>query len=85
MNNQGLTDAQQRKMYEGCLLGGAVCGNILGAWLGVEAIENAFDLDDLELADVIRTIADDLFTSANQSQIPEQGADPLWDERYYSR
>ena len=64
---------------------GAVCGNILGAWLGVEAVENAFDLNNLELADVIRTIADDLFTSTNRSEIPEKGADLLWDKRYYNR
>ena len=40
---------------------GAVCGNILGAWLGKEAVEEAFDLRNLELRDVIEKIADQLF------------------------
>lgn len=38
---------------------GAICGNILGAWLGRDAVA-AFDLNDLELRDVIETIAGDL-------------------------
>ena len=31
---------------------GAICGNILGAWLGEEAVKQAFDLNCLELADI---------------------------------
>ncbi|MBM6869265.1 ADP-ribosylglycohydrolase family protein [Pseudoflavonifractor phocaeensis] len=42
---------------------GAVCGNILGAWLGREGVEAAFNLKDLELADVIVETAQTLFQS----------------------
>jgi len=38
---------------------GAVCGNLLGAWLGAEAIDPCW-LDRLELADVIDEISQDL-------------------------
>ena len=38
---------------------GAVTGNILGAWIGYEAIENKWK-DNLELLDVILELADDL-------------------------
>lgn len=40
---------------------GAICGNILGAWLGKEAVESAFDLNDLELRDLVEKMADQLF------------------------
>ena len=40
---------------------GAICGNILGAWLGKEAVEAAFDLQNLELRDVIEKMANQLF------------------------
>lgn len=40
---------------------GAICGNILGAWLGKEAVEAAFDLNCLELRDLIEKMADQLF------------------------
>lgn len=40
---------------------GAICGNILGAWLGKEAVEAAFDFQNLELRDVIEQMADQLF------------------------
>ena len=60
---------------------GAIGGNILGAWLGEEAVEKAFDLKQLELADVTRTIADDLFRSAARL-IPEPGKDRDWDWKY---
>ena len=39
---------------------GAVCGNLLGAWLGEKAVREAFDLDYLELADVIEEYAEKL-------------------------
>ncbi len=39
---------------------GAICGNLLGAALGEQAIDTDL-LDDLEGADVIRQIADDLY------------------------
>ena len=60
---------------------GAICGNILGAWLGEEAVKQAFDLNCLELADVIRTIADDLYQST-EGLIPEPGKDREWDRKY---
>ena len=60
---------------------GAICGNILGAWLGEEAVKQAFDLNCLELADVIRTIADDLYQST-EGLIPELGKDREWDRKY---
>ena len=40
---------------------GAICGNILGAWLGKEAVESAFELNNLELRDVIEQMAEELF------------------------
>lgn len=40
---------------------GAICGNILGAWLGKAAVEAAFDLENLELRDVIEKMANQLF------------------------
>lgn len=40
---------------------GAICGNILGAWQGMEAVTAAFHLDDLELRDVIEKVAIELF------------------------
>lgn len=62
---------------------GAICGNILGAWLGKEAVEQAFDLELLELRDVIEALADDIYRT--HSRLPEPGSDRDWDERYYSR
>ena len=40
---------------------GAVTGNILGAWLGYDAIEDRWK-ENLEIADVILEMADDLYT-----------------------
>lgn len=40
---------------------GAICGNLLGAWLGADAVAAAFDLEDLELHDLIEQTADHLF------------------------
>lgn len=60
---------------------GAICGNILGAWLGEEAVEKAFDLKRLELADVTRTIADDLYR-LEEGLIPKPGEDREWDWKY---
>ena len=42
---------------------GAICGNILGAWLGKDAVERAFDLNDLELRDVIEQMGEELFAA----------------------
>ena len=59
---------------------GAVTGNILGALLGCEAIPARWKRD-LELADVILEIADDLDRA---SRMRGQGgkADPAWIEKY---
>lgn len=60
---------------------GAICGNILGAWLGKERVENAFNINNLELSDVIIKIADDLYLSV-ESGVPQLGEDAEWDKKY---
>ena len=59
--------------FRGCLVGGAITGNILGAALGLEAIPQKY-LDHLELAD-------DLY---NDCQMEEYGEyeDPIWEAKY---
>ncbi len=59
---------------------GSVTGNIIGAYLGYEAIPKKF-LDKLELVDVITEIADDLY---NNCQIDEQKkcTDKIWEQKY---
>lgn len=59
---------------------GAVTGNILGAYLGVEAIPGYY-LTDLELRDIIEEVAEDLY---NDCQMEEDGDyyDPVWDSKY---
>ena len=59
---------------------GAVTGNILGAYLGVEAILPYY-LEDLELRDIIEEIAEDLY---NDCKMEEDGEyyDPIWDSKY---
>ncbi len=49
---------------------GAICGNILGAWLGKQAVEQAFHLDQLELRDVVEQAADRLFASVAGPETP---------------
>ncbi len=49
---------------------GAICGNILGAWLGKEAVEAAFDLENLELRDVIEKMACQLFEAVEGPDDP---------------
>ena len=51
---------------------GAICGNILGAWLGKEAVESAFDLEDLELRDLIEKMANQLFEAVEAPDAPAQ-------------
>ena len=43
---------------------GAVCGNLLGAWLGEEAVRQAFCLEQLELRDLVEAQALALFALA---------------------
>ena len=59
---------------------GAVTGNILGAYLGVDAIPDYY-LKDLELRDIIEEIAEDLY---NDCKMEEYGDcyDPVWDSKY---
>lgn len=52
---------------------GAICGNILGAWLGKEAVARAFDLEHLELRDLVEKMADQLF-EAVEGSTPGKGA-----------
>ena len=59
---------------------GAIVGNILGALLGFDAIEEKWK-EDLELYDVILEIADDLYRGCRMS---EHGSccDPAWERKY---
>ena len=59
---------------------GAVTGNILGAYLGAEAIPQYY-LDDLELRDIIEEVAEDLY---HDCQMFEYGdyQDPVWISKY---
>lgn len=59
---------------------GAVAGNILGALCGYDAIEKKWK-KDLELHDVIVTLADDLARPCPVSQ-ENPDADPVWMDRY---
>ena len=59
---------------------GAVCGNILGTYLGYDAIPKKYK-EHLELHDIIMEIADDLY---NDCQISEYGPirDEVWESKY---
>ncbi len=58
---------------------GAVAGNILGAWLGLEAIDPVWKRD-LELYDELIELADDLVSGC---RLNENGApDPAWERKY---
>ena len=62
---------------------GAICGNILGAWLGAQEVGRAFDLQDLELADVIEKTARLLFDGVQEQHPPKEalarlGAGPVF-------
>ncbi|MBQ9506512.1 MAG: ADP-ribosylglycohydrolase family protein [Clostridia bacterium] len=58
---------------------GAVAGNILGAWLGLEAIDPVWK-QDLELYDELIELADDL---ASGCRLNENGMpDPEWQRKY---
>lgn len=58
---------------------GAITGNILGAWNGVDAIPEEY-LKDLELVDVIEEIATDLSTGCPMKNDGDYDAD--WGEKY---
>ena len=61
---------------------GAITGNILGALLGYEAIEQKWE-EHLELSDIILTLADDIFsghqTEHNQKKTDSEAA---WARKY---
>lgn len=59
---------------------GAVTGNILGAWLGYEAIEDKWK-HNLELKEIILEMADDL---CHGCQLSEYSCytDPVWESKY---
>ena len=59
---------------------GAVTGNILGALLGYDAIDDKWK-QDLELSDVILEIADDLFNGCRMSEYSAY-RDPVWEAKY---
>lgn len=63
---------------------GAICGNLLGAWLGIRAVGEAFDLENLELRDVTLQIADDLYRAVH-GETGKPGEDAGWDFRYFLR
>jgi len=60
---------------------GAICGNLLGAWLGKEKVAEAFELNNLELYDVIEAIAEDLYTAIH-TLVPKPGENEEWDKKY---
>lgn len=57
---------------------GAIAGNIVGAWIGYEAIEEKWK-QNLELSDVILELADDLYQGAQECCGYN---DPVWIEKY---
>lgn len=63
---------------------GAICGYILGAWIGEEAVEQAFELENLELRDVIEEIAEDLYyaVEVNKGKLIPVGLNAEWDAKY---
>lgn len=44
---------------------GAICGNILGAWLGIDDVKKAFNLDYLEMQELILKTADELYDATS--------------------
>ena len=59
---------------------GAVTGNILGAYLGINAIPEKF-LKNLELKDTILEVADDLFNDCRMTEYGEY-RDDVWVRKY---
>lgn len=59
---------------------GAVTGNILGAWIGYDAIEDKWK-DNLELKSIILEMADDLCRGCPISEYSTQN-DPVWESKY---
>ena len=59
---------------------GAVCGNILGAYLGYDAIPQKYK-EHLELHDIIIEIADDLYNDCRISEY-DSNRDEVWESKY---
>lgn len=59
---------------------GAICGNIMGAYLGFNAIPPRF-IGKLELLEQLLELADDLATYRDKD-IDEFGAEELWEDKY---
>lgn len=59
---------------------GAVTGNILGAYLGLDKIPQKY-LDKLELRDIILDVADDLFHDCETSGF-DSCRDAIWTQKY---
>lgn len=59
---------------------GAVTGNILGAWLGIEKVPEKY-LKNLELRDIIEDIAIDLYEDCKMSEYGEY-RDVKWLSKY---
>lgn len=59
---------------------GAVTGNILGAYIGYDAIPQKYK-DNLELFDVILIIADDLYNDCQMSEY-DPYTDEVWEQKY---
>ena len=60
---------------------GAVCGNILGARLGLKGIPDKY-VENLELKDVILEVADDLCHDCQISEYDYDHRDPVWASKY---
>ncbi len=58
----------------------AVTGNILGAFLGYEALPD-FYVRDLELKDLILEVAEDLYHDCQMSEYSDY-SDPVWESKY---
>ena len=61
---------------------GSVTGNILGAYLGFDAIPTKY-IDHLEIKDIILEIADDLYHDCTISE-GKDAVDPKWLQKYVS-
>jgi len=60
---------------------GAICGNILGAKLGLKGIPEKY-IQNLELKDVILEVADDLCHDCQMSEYDYDHRDPVWSQKY---
>lgn len=51
---------------------GAICGNILGAWLGIDEVKKAFNLKYLEMQELIMETADELYyATTGENRLPD--------------